>query len=106
MGAAALIDYTVTDPVEAIGKAYPDGVEALIDLVGIPDLSAGLSTLVHEGGHVVSVVMPPDVEGLAARGVEGILTTRYAAEDRFPEIADRIFKGELKVPTIQTFALE
>jgi NADPH:quinone reductase-like Zn-dependent oxidoreductase len=106
MGASDMIDYTVTDPVEAIRKEYPDGVEALIDLVGIPDLSTRLSELVHRGGRVVSVVLPPDVEGLAARGVEGILTTRYAAEDRFAEITGRIFSGELRIPAIQTFAFD
>ena len=98
-----MIDYTTVEPGEAVDTLDPDGIDALIDLVGIPELSASLAARVHAGGRVVSVVMPPDVEGLAARGVTGALTSRLVAEDRFPEFAARIAAGELKLPTIQAF---
>lgn len=106
LGAAEVIDYTATEPVEAIRERYPAGIDALIDLVGIPELSSGLAGLVHSGGRVVSVIMPPDVEGLAARGVEGILASRMAAEHRFPELAAQIAQGDIKLPAIQTFSFE
>jgi NADPH2:quinone reductase len=106
LGAADVIDYTATGPVEVVRERYPTGIDALIDLVGIPDLTSGLAGLVHSGGRVVSVIMPPDVEGLAARGVEGMLTTRLSAEHRFPEIAARIAEGEIRLPEIQTFPFE
>jgi NADPH2:quinone reductase len=106
LGAADVIDYTATEPVGAARELYPTGIDALIDLVGIPELSSGFAGLVHSGGRVVSVIMPPDVEGLAARGVEGMLTTRLAAEHRFPEIAARIAEGEIRLPEIQTFSFE
>jgi len=106
LGAADVIDYTATEPVEAARERYPNGVDALIDLAGIPELSSGFADLVHSGGRVVSVIMPPDVEGLAARGVEGILANRMLAEHRFPEIAARIAEGEIRLPAIQTFSFE
>lgn len=106
LGAADVIDYTATEPVEAVRERYPTGIDALIDLVGIPELSSGFAGLVHSGGRVVSVIMPPDVEGLAARGVEGILTNRMLAEHRFPEIAARIAEGGIRIPAIQTFPFE
>ena len=106
LGAEDVIDYTATEPVEAVRERYPDGIDALIDLVGIPELSSGFADLVHSGGRVVSAIMPPDVEGLAARGVEGILANRMLAEHRFPEIAARITEGEIRIPNLQTFSFE
>jgi NADPH2:quinone reductase len=106
LGAADVIDYAPTDPVEAVRERYPDGIDVLIDLAGIPELSSGFAELVHSGGRVISAIMPPDVEGLAARGVQGILANRMLAEHRFPEIAARIADGGLRLPAIQTFSFE
>ena len=106
LGAADVIDYAATEAVEAARERYPNGIDALIDLAGIPELSSGFADLVHSGGRVVSAIMPPDVERLAARGVEGILANRMTAEHRFPEIAARIAEGEIRLPAIQTFSFE
>ena len=106
IGATDVIDYTMTDPAEAIRKSDPDGIDALIDLVGLPELSASMAALVHSGGRVVSIVMPPDVAGLAERGVTGVLTSRWATEDQFPDVVSKIADGRLKLPPIQTFAYD
>jgi NADPH2:quinone reductase len=106
LGAADVIDYTAADPVAVARERYPNGFDAMIDLVGIPALSSGFADLVHSGGRVASAIVPPDVEGLAARGVEGILVNRMTAEHRFPEIAARIAKGEIRIPALQTFPFE
>lgn len=106
LGASDVIDYTATAPVEAVRERYPEGIDALIDLAGVPDLLSGLADLVHSGGRVVSVVMPPDVEGLAARGVEGVMAARTIADDRLPEIGARIADGSLRMPAIRTFPFE
>jgi NADPH:quinone reductase-like Zn-dependent oxidoreductase len=106
MGAADVIDYTAVDAVQTIREGYPDGIDAVIDLAGIPALYAGVSELVRSGGRVVSAILPPDAEALAARGVEGKMTMRYSAEHRFPEIAARIADGSIKLPNIQTFGFD
>jgi NADPH2:quinone reductase len=106
LGAADVIDYAPSDPVAAVRERYPDGIDVLIDLAGIPELSSGFAELVHSGGRVVSAIMPPDVEGLAARGVQGILANRMLAEHRFTEIAARIADGEIRIPALQTFSFE
>jgi hypothetical protein len=54
----------------------------------------------------VSIVAPPDIEGLAERGVSGVLTSRFATEERFPEIASKVADGGLKLPPIQTFSFD
>ena len=106
MGAAGVIDYTASDPSEELSAKYPDGVDAVIDLVGLPDLLAGVSTHVKAGGRVASTILPPDVEALAARGIEGKMTVRYTAEHRFPEMAVRVAEGSLRIPAIQSFKFD
>ena len=106
LGATDVIDYTMHDPVEAVRERHPDGIDALLDLVGIAELTSGLGGLVRSGGKVVSIVIQPDAEQLAARGVEGIMTSRWASEHRFAEITERIVEGEIKLPVIQTFPFE
>jgi NADPH2:quinone reductase len=106
MGATDVIDYTAVDAVQTIRERYPDGIDAVIDLAGIPALFSGVSELVRSGGRAVSAILPPDGEALAARGVEGRMTNRFAAEHRFPEIASRIADGSIKLPDIQTFGFD
>jgi NADPH:quinone reductase-like Zn-dependent oxidoreductase len=106
LGAADVVDYTAVNAVDVIRERYPDGIDVVIDLAGIAALYAGVSDLVRSGGRVISVVLPPDAEGLAARGVEGKMTSRYTAEHRFPEIASRIADGSIKLPDIQTFGFD
>ena len=65
-----------------------------------------MSAHVRSGGRVASTVLPPDVEALAARGIEGKMTVRYTAEHRFPEMAVRIAEGSLRIPAIQAFTFE
>ena len=106
MGAAGVIDYTASDPSEELSARFPDGVDAVIDLVGLPDLLAGVSAHVKAGGRVASTILPPDVEALAARGIEGKMTVRYTAEHRFPEMAVRVAEGSLRIPAIQSFKFD
>ena len=106
MGAAAVVDYTVEDPVEELRTRFPDGVDAVIDLVGIPDLLAGMASALKPGGRVASTVLPPEMQGVAEHGIEGKMTVRYAADHRFPEIAVRIAEGSIRIPAIQAFAFD
>jgi NADPH:quinone reductase len=106
LGAADVIDYRAADPAAKLRELAPNGVDVVIDFAGVPDLSAGVSELVRSGGRVVSVVIPPDVEGLAARGVTGMLTDRTKADARFAEVVGWIVDGKLALPSIQTFPFE
>lgn len=61
---------------------------------------------VHSGGRVVSVIAAPDVDGLATRGVQSMLTTRLAAEHRLEDLTKRLAAGTLQFPHIQTFPFD
>ncbi|HKG56052.1 MAG TPA: NADP-dependent oxidoreductase [Candidatus Limnocylindrales bacterium] len=106
LGATETVDYASHNAVDTVRAQHPDGIDALIDFCGTPELVAGMTDLVRKGGHVASTILPPDAEALAAKGIEGTLTTRFTAEHRFPEIAGRIADGSLKIPAIQTFSFD
>jgi NADPH:quinone reductase-like Zn-dependent oxidoreductase len=106
MGASAVVDYTLENPVEELRTRYPDGVDAVIDLVGIPDLLVGVASVLKPGGRVASTVLPPEMQGVAGYGIEGKMTSRYTADHRFPEIAVRIAEGSLRIPAIQAFTFD
>ena len=106
LGANEVVDYDTDEPIAAIRAMHPDGVDALIDLAGIPELFTDATHLVKSGGTVVSVVLPPDTDALAERGVTGTMATRFAADGRFAEIAGKINSRELKLPAIQIFDLD
>ena len=106
MGASAVIDYTAGDPSEELTARFPDGVDAVIDLVGLPDLLASMAAHVKRGGRLTSTILPPDADALAERGIEGKMTVRYTAEHRFPEMAVRVAEGSLRIPAIQSFRFD
>jgi NADPH:quinone reductase-like Zn-dependent oxidoreductase len=106
LGADEVIDYEASDAIAAIAGRHPDGIDALIDLAGVADLVAGIGGLVRHGGHVMSVVMAPDVAGLAERGVTAALVSRYTGEPHFDEFARQIASGDIRLPALQAFTFD
>jgi NADPH:quinone reductase-like Zn-dependent oxidoreductase len=103
LGASEVIDYEVGDPVESVKAHAPGGIDAVLDAAGMPALLDAMASIVTSGGHVVSVVIPPDVDGLALRGVTGVLASRFATDGRLAEIGRRLESGELQLPTVHAF---
>jgi NADPH:quinone reductase-like Zn-dependent oxidoreductase len=107
LGAQETVDYSAGNAVEQIKAAYPDGVDALIDLHSDAEPFARYASLVREGGVAVT---PRGPAGAAApqiekRGVRFVSANR-AAPDRLGEISDAIDAGTLQVPPLKTFSLD
>jgi NADPH:quinone reductase len=105
-GCDDVIDYEKGDSTEQVRERYPDGVDVLLDLAPTPGLASAMAANVRDGGKVISVIMPVDVDTLAARGVESSVATRYAAEHRFAEIIEMIVEGRLRLPYIKTYPFD
>jgi NADPH:quinone reductase-like Zn-dependent oxidoreductase len=103
MGAAGVVDYTADDPGEEIRARYPGGVDAILDLVGIPDLLYSVVPALKPDGRVASTVLPAEAQGVPEKGK---MSVRYTAEHRFPEIAVRIAEGSIRIPAIQAFPFD
>src|SRR2546422_509581 len=66
-GANDVVDYTVEDTAEAVRSRYPDGVDAIVDMVGDKDEVSRLSDRVRPGGRVASCVGAADEQALRPR---------------------------------------
>src|SRR4029077_14986327 len=71
-GANETIDHTAVALPDAIRQAHPDGIDALIDLVGAPASFAALASLVRRGGTALTTQYVADEEALRATGITGI----------------------------------
>ena len=76
LGAATVIDYTAGPVAEQVRAAYPDGVDALIDLAAYTPDAPPLDA-VRKGGRVAASTGAADEQTLAAAGLTG--TTSWPA---------------------------
>jgi NADPH:quinone reductase len=105
LGAVDVVDYTAGDVVEAVRSRYPEGIDAIADMVGDKEGLARLSELVHEGGRVASVVGAVDAEALGARGIEGTNVVGRVTAASLEALTDLLGRGAISTPEIRTFAL-
>jgi NADPH:quinone reductase-like Zn-dependent oxidoreductase len=105
LGAAETIDYGGDLPA-TVRERHPDGIEVLIDLVHRGDDFEGVSSLVQDGGRIVTTLGTADVEKLAARGIEATNVNAESSPAAFDRVVSAATKGELTVAVTQTFSLE
>jgi NADPH:quinone reductase len=105
LGAADVIDYEAEDLAAALRARYPDGVDAVADLVADQETVARLSGQVKPGGWIGSSGMV-DVQGLLKPGVTGGNIMANVTGDRLDTIAESLVSGALKPPQIATVPLE
>ena len=105
LGAAETIDYASQDVVESVRAGHPEGIHAVLDMVGDKETVERLGQLVRPGGHVVSMVGAADIEALAPRGVTGLNVRTTATTDKLDRLAKLVTEGSLRRPNVNTFAL-
>jgi len=95
LGATTVIDYngSVVDQVKA---AYPDGVDALINLVGNGAASLPLGA-VRKGGTVASTIMGLDTDALEAAGLTGGTVRAHAVVETTAPLAEQAAAGTLVI---------
>jgi NADPH:quinone reductase-like Zn-dependent oxidoreductase len=105
LGASMSIDYTTDDVVAVVRAAHPDGIAAVVDLVGDHALNSGLAELIRNGGHLVSLRGGADADALAARGVVGTNIITNVTSDVLDQLAALVQEGTIQIPELRTFAL-
>ncbi|MCK9925836.1 NADP-dependent oxidoreductase [Frankia sp. Mgl5] len=105
LGATTVVDYTAGPVVEQVRAAYPDGVDALIDLVAYTPDSAPLD-VVRKGGKVASTLGAADEETLAAAGLTGTSVMAAPVRELIAELAALAAAGTLKVDITTVLPLE
>jgi NADPH:quinone reductase-like Zn-dependent oxidoreductase len=98
-----MIDYTT----EAVGKAlrarYPEGIDAIVDLVGDKAALTALSGQLRPGGRVASAVDAADVEQLADRGIRATNVASWLTSEQLGQLTRLLEDGTLRLPETHTF---
>jgi NADPH:quinone reductase len=104
-GAIETIDHTQVSLPEAVRKAYPDGIDALLDLVSDADTFAAHASLVRPGGTAVTTQYVADVDALKAGGVAGVNFSIQPSSALFERVASAVADGRIVAPPITRISL-
>lgn len=105
LGAGTVIDYTSGSVAEQVRALYPDGVDALVDLVSFTSDGLPLD-VVRKGGKVASTMGAADEQALAAAGLTGSNIMAGPAREVIAPLAEQAAAGNLKVDVTTVLPLE
>jgi NADPH:quinone reductase len=105
-GAAEIIDPVAVAVPEAVQRAHPDGIHALIDCVSDTDRFASLAKLVRPGGSAVTTRFVADAGALEAVGVTEINFVLSASGRLLERVAEAVVSGHVAPPPITRIPLE
>jgi NADPH2:quinone reductase len=106
LGAADVIDYTAGPVDEALRAAYPDGIDAIADMVGDQETVTRLSEQVRSGGTVASCAGGVDEDALADRDLTTANTMTLVTTENIATLARSLEDGTLKAPQIRSLPLD
>ena len=104
LGAADIVDYRNADVVEETLRLRPDGVDVVIDLIGMGEAVLTSARAAREGGRVVSPLGGPDDLGreVAAVYIGSFVPLPGDLEHLLAQVGD----GTLKVEVSRTYPLD
>ncbi len=109
LGVDETVAYDREDVVAALAQRYPNGIDALLDLVSNAEEIKRLGGLVRRGGTVVSTVYTADVEWFESRGVKAInivLTqTPESSHHGLRELVKMVEAGAVRVVISEEYQL-
>jgi NADPH:quinone reductase-like Zn-dependent oxidoreductase len=107
LGASVVVDYTAGPVAAQVRAAYPDGVDALVDLVAYTARTLPLAA-VATGGTVASTLGAADADALAAAGLSGtnVMAPDDATGALIARLADQVAAGDLEVDVTTVLSLE
>jgi NADPH:quinone reductase-like Zn-dependent oxidoreductase len=105
LGAATVVDRSAGPVAEQVRSAYPDGVDALVNLTGFApdDVPAGA---VRPGGRIASTTALPDEATLADGHLTGAQIMATPLREVVAPLADQVAAGTLQVSVAQIVPLD
>jgi NADPH:quinone reductase-like Zn-dependent oxidoreductase len=105
LGATKTVDFAAGSVVDQVLAAYPDGVDALVNLAGntVEQIPLGA---VKKGGVVSFTTMGPDDDALAGAGLVGRKVMARATREVTGPMADKVADGSLQVSVAEVLDLE
>ncbi|MFJ8716165.1 NADP-dependent oxidoreductase [Streptomyces violaceus] len=105
LGATTVVDYTAGSLAEQVRSTHPEGVDALVNLVGNTPVDVPLDT-VRKGGRVATTTMAPDADTLAAADLTGGMVFAQPVRETTAPLAELVVAGLLAVDVHTVLPLE
>ena len=106
LGASEVFDHLRGDVVASVKNAYPDGIDAVVDVVSGRDALEHIATVLRPGGRLATTVHSADESAMARRG--GIRATNldvFGAAGHLDVLNSAIQESALLVPVERRYAL-
>ncbi|WP_067483397.1 NADP-dependent oxidoreductase [Actinomadura hibisca] len=97
LGASETVDYTGGGLGERVRALVPDGLDAVLDLVGSKAQLDEIVPLMRPGGTIVSTAHALNTDALEAQELRGVNMQNEASGDLLRTLADLIDAGELTI---------
>jgi NADPH2:quinone reductase len=104
-GAAETFDHTVVSVRDAVRRAHPIGIDAVIDLASDRDGFAAFASLVRRGGTALTTRWSADVESLAKAGIRGVNFQVAMSPGALQRLADAVVTKRIVPPPIKRIEL-
>ncbi|MFI7067581.1 NADP-dependent oxidoreductase [Kribbella sp. NPDC050124] len=105
LGATTVVDYTTGSVANRVRATYPDGVDALINLVGNTPAEIPLDA-VRKDGTVATTTMVPDADIFAAAGLTGATVFAHPVRETTAPLAEQAAAGALSIDVHTVLRLE
>jgi NADPH2:quinone reductase len=105
LGADLVVDFTSGPVGDQVRAAYPDGVDALINLAGFTAEDVPTDA-VRKGGRVSTTTGAPDDDALAAAGLTGTRVMAAPTREVTTPLAEQVVAGSLRVDIETVLPLE
>lgn len=105
LGAKEVIDHTKGNVAEQLKEKYPQGIDALIDLVSDKDTFALLATNVKSGGFALTTAFVADIAALSKQNITGENFDLKANANALSIITQLVESGSIKLPPLQKVPL-
>jgi NADPH:quinone reductase-like Zn-dependent oxidoreductase len=105
LGATTVIDYTAGPVADQVRAAYPDGVDALINLAGFTPADVPTAA-VRQGGKIATTTAAPTEETLAAANLTSSPIMARPVREVIAPLAEQAAAGDLKVNIAAVLPLE
>ena len=105
-GAAETIDRTAMSLPDAVARAHPDGIDALVDVASDAGQFAALAGHVRSGGTALTTRYVADTETLARADVTGVNFQLSMTVPLLDRLASRVAAGSIAPPPITRVSLD
>jgi NADPH:quinone reductase-like Zn-dependent oxidoreductase len=101
LGVDTFVAYDRNDPVSAVSQLFPDGIDAVLDLVDDAERIKAMAEILRRGGSIASTIHAADVNWFAQRGLTAcnlaLAEAPQSSHAGLRTLAEMVEQGRLRV---------